>query len=218
MLHVAGQSFGVLELLKRQAPRRLAYPAWARPACKAALISLAVLELHTLYLSGSFAPDLFVAFVAPASAILVAATLFAFRGSGLPLAYFALQAAGAGLAVYRTEFYKLTLAGHYLEYLLIMMPRCFYVGRDEFWSRLRGRKILFYGPLALIAAALTLLPSLDLLAAPGTGWVRPYVPRWLVAVFIWHYFVDAFLWRFKNDFYKRTTLPLYVRPWKEVSA
>jgi hypothetical protein len=207
--HVAGQSYGVLELLKRNSD---SFGAWTRPVCRALFWSFALLELHTMYRQGGFVSDPFFWLVAPIAGVLFLAALFGvrFQASGVPLAYLCLQAACASLAIYRTEFYMLALAGHYLEYQIVIMPRCFYSSSSGLWKTLRERKILFYAPLVAIATVFAALAPI--------GGQNASIPRWLTAVFIWHYFVEAFLWKFGNAYYKRTALPLYSRPWREVSA
>ena len=47
-----------------------------------------------------------------------------------PLAYFLLQTASMLLAAYDTALYGIALAMHYVEYHVLMVPRCFHARLD----------------------------------------------------------------------------------------
>ena len=66
-----------------------------------------------------------------------------------PLAYSLLQTASAGLAAYSTALYGFALAMHYVEYHVLMIPRCFHTPleptsrADRIFGRLRRHRLLF---------------------------------------------------------------------------
>src|SRR5439155_15616876 len=74
-----------------------------------------------------------------------------------PAAYFLLQTTSALLAAYSTALYGIALAMHYVEYHVLMLPRCFDTSlnprhwTDRVFARLRSSRIIFY--VLLLAAA-----------------------------------------------------------------
>src|SRR5581483_4819110 len=72
-----------------------------------------------------------------------------------PAAYFVLQTASALLAAYSTALYGIALAMHYVEYHVLMLPRCFNTPLDPRWwtdrvfAALRHNRVIFYAVLFL---------------------------------------------------------------------
>ena len=78
-----------------------------------------------------------------------------------PLAYLLFQSAGALLATIAFPFYLAALAIHYVEYQVLMYPRCFHGPLDEtsrvdrFYARLRSSPTIFYSVVLAAAAVAT---------------------------------------------------------------
>src|SRR5207244_8810773 len=83
-----------------------------------------------------------------------------------PAAYLLAQLGSIGLAVWRIELYAAALAIHYVEYLLLMTPRCFdtplsaRAAPDRVLGALRQRPVYLYGALLALAVAALWLRSL----------------------------------------------------------
>jgi hypothetical protein len=141
-------------------------------------------------------------------------------------AYFLLQSASSGLVVYRSRLYFASLAMHYVEYHLLMIPRCFEgeldpssrVDRVTAWFR--RRRGVFYGAVVAVAALVSVGPLLSL---GGVRFTREDHFGWLLVnllggIFVAHYFVEAFVWKFRNPFYRETLVPLYFARSNRVDA
>lgn len=132
------------------------------------------------------------------------------------LGYFAFQTIAALLAVVSSPLYFAALATHYVEYHVLMFPRCFYSRLDEsrpidrWFAGLRRHRVAFYAFL-LIGAGVVKLCS----AAAGSG---PHPVRYLAVVsifdglFVFHYFVEMLIWKFSDPFFRRTLGSLYFAP------
>jgi hypothetical protein len=135
-------------------------------------------------------------------------------------AYFCVQSACLWLSSWRTELYAFALAMHYVEYHLLMAPRCFRTPLDSS-SRLdrlfglaRGHKLAAYGMLLAGAAVVTHFTWLGMgQAAVARDSAGPVSYRVFVALFdglfVAHYVVDAWIWKFSDPFYRQTLGPLY---------
>ena len=227
--HVVRQSFGVFQLLKGQS--RSPFPSWMRRADNFFFLSMAGLQLLT-FLHGMRGGDFRFAPGAPAAILLVLAglsltgVLAGFIVAGrrtpepralwVPFTYFAFQSAGACLPIWRTELYAVSLAMHYVEYHVIMFPRLFgfpvdptsRVDRLSAW--IRKHKLVFY--ILLVAAAG--LAARDVLWPLVSSAVGPTRSLWLMfnllnGVFVTHYFIEAFIWKFSNPYYRGSLGPLY---------
>src|SRR5262249_11887765 len=143
-----------------------------------------------------------------------------------PLFYFLFQTASAMLAYYNTALYAFALAMHYVEYHILMMPRCFHTKLDpqkkpdRVFALLRRNKVIFYGLVLALAVVATLLTTMSIAAmaammgqalelAKETIATEPsmfYLA--LIAIFdglfVFHYFVEAFIWRFSDPYYRQT--------------
>ena len=227
--HVVRQSFGVFQLFKGQSRSR--FPAWMRTADNFFFLSMAGLQLVTFVRGmrgGSFtftlAPPAIVLMVMAGAGLtaVVAGFVLAARNAErpravwIPFAYFACQAASASLPVWRTELYAVSLAMHYVEYHLIIFPRLFNfpvnpesrVDRASAW--VRRHKGVFYVGLVLLAC----LAARDLIWPAVSGVVGPRRALWLLfnlfnGVFVTHYFIEAFIWKFGNPYYRTSLGPLY---------
>jgi hypothetical protein len=139
-----------------------------------------------------------------------------------PLIYFVLQSASAALAVWNTRLWVFSLAMHYVEYHVLMVPRCFHTPlngaswSDRIFGRLRRNRVLFYGLLLAIAVPITRFTWLGMgalmRADEGSGTVGY---RLLISVFdglfVFHYIIESRIWRFGDPFYRRSLVPLYFR-------
>jgi uncharacterized membrane protein YgcG len=218
--HVGRQSAGMLQIWKRGRglPERL------RLGEQVLFVGLAAMQWQTFFGGGRFASD-------RASALLPAGALGAVfvwlfvehargalraasaRGRLLPLSYLTLQTACAASAVFDTRLYLTALAMHYVEYHVIMAPRLFRTplsaGRavDRAFGALRGRAWLFYAALGALVIAFELRSYVPASSAATTFLVHVFD-----GVFLVHYFLEAFLWKFRNPHYQRTLAPLYFAP------
>jgi hypothetical protein len=244
--HFSRQSFGVLQLFKARAGAK--FPAWQRRAeYWYAWATVAVL-LVTYVRGGRLDTDVHPGLVA---AHWVLATVLAALGltilAGIvvtartadrpgrllaPAAYFVLQTGSALLAAYSTALYGIALAMHYVEYHVLMLPRCFNTQldprawTDRLLARLRQNRVIFYTLLLLGAVGVSMLTGVTtsmvnamaaLLAGMwksyggGAGVTSSYTA--LVAIFdglfVFHYFVEMFVWRFSEPHYRQTLSPLY---------
>jgi hypothetical protein len=140
-------------------------------------------------------------------------------GIGAALGYWTLQTLSALLPVISLPLYGAALAMHYVEYHVLMYPRCFHTELDQasapdrLFARLRRNPIGFYGLLIGISALVytTMAVSASLMGmAPGAG-ERSYllVAALFDGLFIFHYFVEMYIWRFNDPFFRRTVGRLY---------
>ena len=254
--HVGRQSVGMQQLWKR--PVRAALPAWSRQAENAFFVGMAVLQWQTFRGGGQFASGELISSV-PAAALFLLFALVALsyvraverlgdgagRAPWIALAYFVMQGLSAAVAVYDTRFYLAALTLHYVEYHVIMAPRCF---RDRIVAppRSAGAMPLIVAPprsagvMPLQERASEDRPAALLRAHPFAFYVillatvlvfelRNHVPglvapgtRYFVhlfdGIFFVHYFVEAFLWKFGTPFYRERLAPLYFEPWRRADA
>ncbi|MDD9945557.1 MAG: hypothetical protein OXU20_31220 [Myxococcales bacterium] len=224
--HVGRQSYGMLQIWKRQAGD--AIPRWHRSGENAFFVGMAFLQWRTSNQGGYFANQ------DPISTMLALGLLGLFlalavgyltamgRGGGTsmlrPLMYLTMQAACAASAAYQTRLYLTALALHYVEYHMIMGPRCFYTPLDTRHrvdranAFLRGHMIFFY---ALLLLVVVVFEARNHVTAPLTPTTSFFV-HIFDGIFLLHYFIEAFLWRFRIPHYRETLLPLYMRPWAEI--
>lgn len=229
-VHVVRQSFGVLQLFKRQSG--CPFPAWMRTADNYFFLAMAGLQQLT-FLEGMRGGDFTFRLSVPAVMLLGLAGLSFVgvcvgflvarkrmpdsRALWVPLAYFTCQGVSACLPAWRSELYGASLAMHYVEYHLIMFPRLFRfpvsptsrIDRLSAWFR--RQKLLFYVVLILLAC----IAARDVVWPWLAGQVGPSRGLWLAfnlfnGVFVTHYYIDAFIWRFSNPYYRRSIGGLYV--------
>jgi hypothetical protein len=130
----------------------------------------------------------------------------------VPATYLLLQVFSIALAVYRTDFYVATLAMHYVEYHILMAPRCFRssidVSRqpDRFFAALRQRPAALYASLVTLSLAFLVAQKASL-AHLGT-----MVPHMFDSLFVFHFFIECFVWKMGVPHYRHTLAPLYFAP------
>src|SRR5215813_12980191 len=227
--HFNRQNFGVLQLFKARS--RATFPKWLKRAENLYFFSLSLWLIQTFLNDGKFNWDAgYLAITLPVVAVLLAAVLYGFakawigsthrRALLVPLAYLVLQSASAALAIYVSYLYFFSLAMHYVEYHVLMIPRCFmqdldnHSGVDRKFTRLRGNKPLFYN-LLLASAAWITAASFGIISPQQSVMERsgPLGYSLLLGlfdgIFVFHYFIESFIWKFNNPYYRRTLGPLY---------
>jgi hypothetical protein len=137
-----------------------------------------------------------------------------------PFLYFLMQSGSAALGAFSTPLWMFGLAMHYVEYHVLMVPRCFDTPldanspTDRFFAQLRRSKLVFYVILLLLAGGVTALTW----SAMGPMLIREQsygTDHYLVilaifdGLFIFHYFVEGLIWKFSQPFYRQTLGPLY---------
>jgi hypothetical protein len=218
--HVGRQSFGILQIYKR--PVSSALPDWSRRGENAFFVGMAVLQWETFALGGQFRSELLYARL-PAIALgglfvaICASYLQLPREQGLApgrrraLGYFAMQATCAASAVYDTRLYVIALTMHYVEYHVMMGRRCFAPpprrpGRvDRAFRPLRRNPVLFY------ALLLGLVVAFELRNHAPTELPRStlFFVHIFDGIFFVHYLVEAYLWRFREPYYRDGLGPLF---------
>ena len=137
-------------------------------------------------------------------------------GFAAVLSYFGFQALAALLAVVSSPLYFAALATHYVEYHVLMFPRCFHTaldetrGLDRWFGGLRRHRLAFYGFLLTVAGVVLLFTS------PAGSGSRAIGFRAIVSIFdglfVFHYFVEMLIWKFSEPYYRRTLAALYFAP------
>jgi hypothetical protein len=152
----------------------------------------------------------------------VASLLRTWRAEGRPaglseaLSYLAFQTAGVLFAVVSMPMYFSTLAIHYVEYHVLMFPRCFHSKLDDrsvldrCFARLRRRPPVFYGFVALTALVVLQFTNLSGMAELSTHYAA--VISIFDGIFVFHYLVEMLIWRFSDPFFRRTLTSLYFAP------
>lgn len=220
--HLNRQSFGVLQLFKGRSGGR--FPGWVRRVGNAYFVSWAALLMATfLQPSRRF-------MATPVSLALIALiTIFGLailagyarawsRGASapdlvLPLVYGAAQTASVALGVVWIGFYAFSLAMHYVEYHVLMWPR-WSRGRlaadalpDRLFARLRSQPILLYGILFMLGAVYLAFNRAGLEPRPQPVNLLVHV---FDGLFLFHYFVEMHLWKFREPFFRESLVPLYM--------
>lgn len=236
--HFTRQSFGVTQLLKGRA--RQPFVPWLKKIENAFFISLTALIFITFLNGGSFdathVPTLLaLGIVVPLFVTVLVGFALTWRKApdraavGTPLTYFLLHSAALGLAAYSTPLYVFSLAMHYVEYHILMVPRCFNAPLDEtqtpdrILSGLRRNKFVFYG-LLILAAAMVYVFTLTSMGTLLFQADRNGTPTYLVLIslfdglFVFHYFIEAFIWKFSDPFYRQSLGPLYFNTSKPAAA
>jgi hypothetical protein len=220
--HFGRQSFGVSQLLKAGAGG--AFPTWQRRAEQFCFLGFTLL-LWLTFMSPDKRFDATRPGVLPVAVLVGIVWLTVVAGlvwsrRPVPLAYFLLQSCSATLAIYSTSLYAFCLAIHYVEYHLLMAPRCFTVALDErsrvdrFFARLRQHKAVFYSVL-LAVAAVALYCGLLGMGMMGDRFRATGTPPQVLLValfdglFVFHYFVESLIWRFSDPYYRKNLGPLY---------
>ena len=224
-LHVSRQSFGVLQLFKREGGGPYADPL--RSLENLFFIALVIGQFVTFAGDGRFDANsrevwLTTGITGLLFGIVLALHAHAWvrgeqsRSARVPLVYFLFQALSGALVVYRSDWVTIALAMHYVEYHAVVMPRLFGapVEADSRADRLRAGlariPVLFYAGLIALAWGVWLGQRTALYADPGAS---PLPVRLLLhsidGIFLFHFYVEAFLWKFSKPHYRETLGPLY---------
>ena len=147
------------------------------------------------------------------------------RGFGPALAYLILQSFGAAMAALYLPLYLATLAIHYVEYHVLMVPRCFHCPLDQrsridrVYGWLRERPVLFCVVVLSLAALVTRGAMVGMNAAMGAPILDLTTPvSYLVlialfdGIFVFHYFVEMFIWKFSDPHFRKMLAGLYFTP------
>lgn len=216
--HLTRQAYGVSRLLGRSFDVRA--PKWQALAEHALLSVLTLLMFLTFLYGGEFVWEpLAVKLAVSVSIALVAVVAIGYAQAAMasgdamrvlaPVAYLSLQIVSILLAVYKTELYVATLAMHYVEYHVLMMPRCFETKLnlermpDRVFAALRSNRMVFYGGLVALAVIFMAMRSATQSAG---GAITFYM---FDALFVFHYFIESYIWRFSEPHYRQTLGPLY---------
>lgn len=220
--HSTRQSFGVLQLIKVQPGAR--FPAWTKAVDRTLFSALFLLETQTFAAGGRFTPTpLMLATVAVAAALFAGSLVGFYRAwraapdrrvLRAPLAYLVFQTTAACLTVWRFELYAISLAMHFTEYHVLMAPRCFERAPN---SAAAPRRIFFlrrswiagYVVLILLALGYYLSEILDLAGIQTQSQLVWAMTNVFNGIFLAHFFLEAFVWRFSNPFYRSSVGPVY---------
>jgi hypothetical protein len=215
--HRGRQAYGVLQLLKGQSG--LPFTRGMRRLELAFFLVLPVLQAEATFLGdGRLYLGHPLGWATLALTVLLFATVVASglqarragSGAGLAVAlgYFALQTVIQCLSSLDVRLYLACDAVHYVEYHLLMYPR---VTRAE--PDAKPRPALLVYALVLAVAGVALAFSNDLLGfgALIRGAPAPFgfAFNMLSGIFLFHFYVDAFIWRFSQPHYAQTLKPLY---------
>lgn len=142
-------------------------------------------------------------------------------GFGSAVAYLLVQTAAALMAAAYFPLYLAALAVHYVEYHVLMAPRCLRAPLDP-GSRLdraygwvQARPVVFYAVVVAGAALVTTsaVAGMGMMGRDPGSAGEPFGYLALVAVFdglfVFHYFVEMFVWRFGDPHFRRELSGLY---------
>jgi hypothetical protein len=230
--HLNRQTGGVLQLFKARSG--CTFPAWTRRVETLYYAAFSALLLTTFLSGGRFVVNAASVAAGACVAGLFVAMLVAFAmawGSAAsrpaivpPALYFLFQTGAALLATYDIAFYGAALGMHYVEYHILMAPRCFKARLDSrsridrIFGAVRDSRPVFYLILAFLAfvvMASTLDYSAMLSALQGTVSMRSGGTGTLMllamfdGLFVFHYFIESFIWRFSEPYYRQSLAPLY---------
>ncbi|MFO0938903.1 MAG: hypothetical protein U0798_20560 [Gemmataceae bacterium] len=140
------------------------------------------------------------------------------------LLYLLFQSLGAFMAAIYLPLYAAALAIHYVEYHVLMVPRTLNVPLDETsrldraFGRVRSSRIVFYSIvlfISLIATAMS-YAGMGMMGRNPETLTLPFNYLVLISMFdglfVFHYFVEMFIWRFSDPFYRQTLSNLYFAP------
>lgn len=138
--------------------------------------------------------------------------------------YLVFQTAAALSAAVWFPLYAAALAVHYVEYHVLMYPRVFHTSLNEanrverVFGRLRANRFAFYllvAGVSLVAAVLGFV-GMGKMGAEVAAVDAPVPYLVLLAafdgLFVFHYVVEMFLWKFSDPHFRKTLAPLYFAP------
>lgn len=231
--HAVRQSFGVYVMFRARTGAR--YPSWMTSVDNWYFMALWALQVLTFArgvftgVPGQFqAGDPFARLGVAGAGVLLVFVLHqqwqawqsgADRGAVLAaLGYLALQSASAAMVVWDARLFVASLAMHYVEYQVLMAPRIFRVPldpssrADRAAAFFRRHKAVFYMAVLLIAtwaSSAALFTQSGRPVAPTGPQFSWYLVNLLNGIFLAHYFIEAFVWKFGNPFYRETLRPVY---------
>ncbi len=235
-VHLGRQSFGVLQMLKGQSG--LVFDKAMRRFEMTFFFVTPILQAETTFLGGGrFLRGSPIVWATVLLALTLLATIVSFAvratpspqlaASGgsrvrkllVPLVYFFMQTGSACLSTMDMRLYLAGDAVHYTEYHALMYPRVARAELGDTWidrvmARLRRPPFLFYG-LLLTGSAIAVAFFGDhfgfrTLVDEGP---KPFgfFFHMLNGIFIFHFFVEAFIWKFSNPFYRGALAGLYFK-------
>ncbi len=219
--HLTRQTFGVLQLFKARAKR--SYPSWSKKAENASGLFL-VLALMLTHAAGGWCPWLM-----PESSLLLSA---AWTGSltfaiGLfavamrPLGaearwYLTLQTVGTAAATIYLPLYLASLAMHYVEYHVLMVPRIRKLTLDPMsridraYGWLRARPFCFVMALLGLSALVTSgMNTMDFAGPASATAAWGLVLSAFDALVVIHYFLEMHLWKFSDPYIRKSLDGVY---------
>jgi hypothetical protein len=132
------------------------------------------------------------------------------------LGYLGFQTAAASLAIVNFPLYFATQPTHYVEYHVLMFPRCFNTQLDEkstldrWFGGLRRHRAVFYGLIVQASLVVTAFSAAS--RSPSRPISYLAVVSLFDGLFVFHYFVEMLIWRFSDPFFRRTLSSLYFAP------
>lgn len=219
--HFAGQTFGVLQIVKSHS--RAVFRTSQRHLERLFLLSAGVLQVETQFISGGRIDlsNTLVLLTASLAFVFFAGVSIRFlgalarqgsnRGIWIPFGYFLAQASCTIGAAIDIRLYGPALAIHYVEYHLLITQRMMHAELDR--NRWSDRALLLFlkkpGFLAAAAMVFSVFMYTIFTRKAGMGPIFDQLPTTLQftynmsnGIFFMHYFVESFVWKFKNPFYR----------------
>jgi hypothetical protein len=140
------------------------------------------------------------------------------------LIYLVVQTLSVVMAMVWLPLYAAALAIHYVEYHILMQPRCFQIRLDASsrWDRgfnwLRSRPLAFYGVILALAALATggAFVGMGQLGIVDARSDHSFTYLAMIAVFdglfVVHYFLEMYIWRFSDPHFRQSLGKLYFQP------
>lgn len=132
------------------------------------------------------------------------------------LSYLGFQTVTALLAIVNFPLYFATQPMHYVEYHVMMFPRCFNTKLNEestldrWFGKLRRNRGVFY--VWIFVASVVVLALTASSRSPSKPISYLAVVSIFDGLFVGHYFVEMLIWRFSDPFFRRTLSSLYFAP------
>jgi hypothetical protein len=146
------------------------------------------------------------------------------EGMKAALCYLLFQTAAALMAVASFPLYLAALTIHYVEYHVLMVPRCFHTPLDQgsrldrIYGRVRSHRGLFYLIVVVVAGLVTAgsIAGMGMMGRSPAALDQPFNYLLMIAVFdglfAFHYFIEMLIWRFSDPFFRKTLTGLYFAP------
>jgi len=233
-LHVSRQSFGVLQLFKRETTAK--HSETLRSLENLFFIALVLGQFMTFsgtgeYDAGSLEVKLVTGLTGLLFVLVFGTHVLALRKGAsrradwIPVVHFTLQATSGALVVWRSGLVDLSLAMHYVEYHVVMMPRVFDapVERTSRADRTRALlskvPLLFYAGLLMVAWGFWFAQRTEIYGNPEAASIpMRLLIHSLDGLFLFHFFIEAFIWKFSKPHYRDTLGPVYFAPAVEREA